>query len=198
MSPAKESRGLATLPVSKPPPSNTANTQPTPYKLFFGSRTCEWPTPKWLFDALDREFRFTLDPCSTHQNAKCKEHFTIEDDGLLQSWRNQVVFMNPPYGRAIAKWMEKAYNERDHGATVVCLVPARTDTAWWHNWAMKGEIRFLRGRVKFEGAISVAPFPSAVVVFRPAAFALVTYVPDRRVAIRSAIRSAFPDDPTAL
>ncbi len=78
--------------------------------------------------------------------------------------------MNPPYGREIKKWMEKAYLESTKGAVVVCLVPARTDTAWWHDYAMLGKVRFIRGRLKFSGAKHSAPFPSAVVVFRPVSY----------------------------
>lgn len=138
--------------------------------VHFSSATPEWHTPPDLFATLDAEFNFTLDPCSTHENAKCAKHFTVEDDGLAQTWAPERVFMNPPYGRAIARWMEKAYTESLRGATVVCLVPSRTDTRWWHDYAMKGETRFLRGRVYFtggNGAGDRAPFPSAVVVFRP-------------------------------
>lgn len=131
----------------------------------YSSQTDEWPTPQWLFDALNAEFGFTLDPCATRENAKCRRYFTREQDGLLQDWSNERVFMNPPYGRAIGHWMKKAYESFQAGAVVVCLVPARTDTAWWHDYAMKGEIRLLRGRVKFAGASFGAPFPSAVVVF---------------------------------
>lgn len=140
--------------------------------VHFSSETDEWPTPQWLFDALDKEFGFTLDPCSNHENAKCKKHFTREDDGLRQDWSKETVFMNPPYGRDIAGWMRKAYSEALKGATVVCLVPSRTDTEWWHRYAMKGEIRFFKGRLKFGNAENSAPFPSAVVVFRPVEFKL--------------------------
>jgi site-specific DNA-methyltransferase (adenine-specific) len=152
--------------------------------LHFSSQTPEWPTPQWLFDALDKEFGFSLDPCSTHANAKCAKHFTRDENGLLQSWRDEVVFMNPPYGDEIAKWMAKAYDAAQHeGATVVCLVPARTDTAWWHKHAMKHENRLLRGRLKFGDSTSSAPFPSAIVVMRPAGFALraCTAKPDHNV-----------------
>jgi site-specific DNA-methyltransferase (adenine-specific) len=146
--------------------------------VHFSSQTAEWTTPQWLFDALDREFGFTLDPCSTHANAKCVRHFTQEENGLLQSWRDEIVFMNPPYGRAIAHWMAKAHaSARHEGATVICLVPARTDTAWWHHFAMKHEMRFLRGRLKFGANPNAAPFPSAVVVMRPANFALRAWTP---------------------
>lgn len=133
------------------------------------STTCEWATPQALFDALDAEFGFTLDPCATPANAKCTTFFTASDDGLAQSWAGYVVFLNPPYGRQIGRWVKKAYESALEGATVVCLLPARTDTAWWHDHVMKGEIRFVRGRLKFGDATSAAPFPSAVVVFRPSA-----------------------------
>jgi phage N-6-adenine-methyltransferase len=140
--------------------------------VHFSSATDEHPTPQWLFDALNREFAFTLDPCATRENAKCPRFFTREDDGLLQDWGDEVVFMNPPYGAMISRWMWKAYDAADKGATVVCLVPARTDTGWWHNYAMKGEIRLLRGRLKFGNATNSAPFPSAIVIFRPPQFVL--------------------------
>jgi site-specific DNA-methyltransferase (adenine-specific) len=135
--------------------------------VHFSSATPEWSTPISVFDALNAEFQFTLDPCATPESAKCEKYFTRKEDGLAQSWSGEVVFMNPPYGSEIKKWMRKAYESscRD-GATVVCLIPTRTDTAWWHDYAAKGEIRFIRGRLKFGGAAQPAPFPSAVVVFR--------------------------------
>lgn len=136
--------------------------------VHFSSATPEWYTPQEFFDRLNAEFAFTLDPCSTHENAKCVRHFTMSDNGLSQSWAGESVFMNPPYGREIGEWMRKAYDScNQSGATVVCLVPARTDTNWWHEYAMKGEIRFIKGRLKFGGAQTNAPFPSAVVIFRP-------------------------------
>ncbi len=140
--------------------------------VHFSSATDEWATPQWLFEALDREFGFTLDPCATAQNAKCERFFTRAEDGLRQTWAAEVVFMNPPYGREIGAWIRKACESAQQGATVVCLVPARTDTEWWHRYVMRGEIRLLRGRVKFGGAEHGAPFPSAVIVFRPAGFVL--------------------------
>ncbi len=141
--------------------------------VHFSSATEEWATPQWLFDALNKEFGFTLDVCSTHDNAKCKRHFTREDDGLAQSWENQVCWMNPPYGTVIKKWMARAHHQATvAGATVVCLVPARTDTSWWHDYVMKHEIRLLRGRLKFGEAVHSAPFPSAIIVMRPRAFTL--------------------------
>ena len=138
-------------------------------KALFTSKSHEWETPQWLFDELNQEFGFTLDPCATHENAKCEKYFTKADDGLKQDWSGEVVFMNPPYGREIYHWMKKAYRESLKGATVVCLVPARTDTKWWHTYAMAGEIKFLRGRLKFGDAKNSAPFPSATIVFWPLA-----------------------------
>ena len=137
-------------------------------QVHFSSQTVEWPTPQGLFDELNEEFGFTLDPCATHENAKCKKYFTKEDDGLKQDWGKETVFMNPPYGREIADWMKKAYESSIKGATVVCLVPARTDTRWWHDYSMNAsEIKFVKGRLKFGDAENSAPFPSAIVVFRP-------------------------------
>ena len=133
----------------------------------YSSKTDLWSTPQDFFDKLDAEFHFTLDVCATADNAKCKEFFSPEDDGLSFAWVG-TCWMNPPYGRMIGAWMEKAYDASlDWGCTVVCLVPARTDTAWWHDFAMKGEIRFIRGRLRFGGSKNSAPFPSAVVIFRP-------------------------------
>ena len=131
------------------------------------SNSNEWETPQDLFDELDREFHFTLDPCATDQSAKCQKYFTKKDDGLSKSWAGEVVFMNPPYGREIGKWIKKAHEESDN-ATVVCLIPSRTDTAYWHDYVMKGVIRFIRGRLYFNrvnGETGPAPFPSAIVIF---------------------------------
>lgn len=134
--------------------------------VYASSATCEWETPQDFFDALNAEYHFDLDVCATAQNAKCQNFYTCEDDSLKKEWRGNC-WMNPPYGKEIRKWMEKAYTEsRINGATVVCLVPARTDTAWWHEYAMRGEVRFVRGRLKFGGSKSGAPFPSAIIVFK--------------------------------
>lgn len=134
--------------------------------VHFSSATDEWATPQPLFDRLDREFSFDLDVCALDSSAKCDRYFTPEDDGLLQTWTG-TCWMNPPYGDAISGWMDKAFAAANAGATVVCLVPARTDTAWWWRTARLGQIRFLKGRLKFGEATSGAPFPSAVVVFAP-------------------------------
>lgn len=110
----------------------------------------DWETPQGLFDELDAVYRFTLDPCSTDANAKCAKHYTLQDDGLAKSWAGERVFVNPPYGRAIAPWVRKCAEESD-GALVVALLPARTDTAWFHDYVYgKADIRFLRGRLRFE------------------------------------------------
>jgi len=143
--------------------------------VHYSSVTDEWPTPRWLFDALNAEFGFTLDPCATPANAKCPVFYTKADNGLTQDWTDQIVFMNPPYGRTIGHWMRKAYESTRGGSTVVCLVPARTDTNWWHRYAMKGEIRLVRGRLKFEGGQHPAPFPSAIIVMRPVGYVIGTY-----------------------
>ena len=138
--------------------------------VHFMSKSNEWETPKDLFDKLDLEFQFTLDPCSTPQNAKCLKYYTKEDDGLSKSWEDECVFMNPPYGREIGKWVKKAYEESLKGAMVVCLIPARTDTKYYHKYIFPyaTDIRFIKGRVKFDngsGKLNPAPFPSAIVVF---------------------------------
>ena len=136
-------------------------------KVHYSSKTNEWATPQYLFDELDKEFNFTLDPCATDENFKCDKYFTIEDDGLIQDWSNDVVFMNPPYGRDIKHWIKKAYESHKQGATVVCLIPARTDTSYWHEFIFgkATDVRFLRGRVKFGDSKNSAPFPSAIVVY---------------------------------
>jgi len=135
--------------------------------VHFMSRSVEYETPDWLFRALQAEFGFTLDPACTHENAKCKKHFTKEQDGLRQDWAGHSVFLNPPYGREIGKWVSKAHQSSLAGALVVCLLPARTDTRWWHDNVTRGEIRFLRGCLRFGNATNSAPFPSAIVIFRP-------------------------------
>lgn len=137
-------------------------------ELMFSSKTDLWSTPWDFFEKLNDEFHFTLDPCSTHENAKCYKHFTIEEDGLLQDWGNEVVFCNPPYGRKIKDWVKKAYNEsQKDNTTVVMLIPSRTDTIYFHEYIYhKAEIRFIKGRLKFGDSKNAAPFPSMVVIFR--------------------------------
>jgi site-specific DNA-methyltransferase (adenine-specific) len=133
--------------------------------VHFSSATPEWETPQALFDELDRIFGgFTLDPCATPENAKCARFFTRQDDGLHQAWTGKV-FMNPPYGREIGHWVRKAWQESQKGTLVVCLLPARVDTRWWHEYAKKGHVYFLQGRLKFGASLNSAPFPSAIVTF---------------------------------
>ena len=156
-------------------------------------KTVEWETPQFLFDKLIEEFNFTIDVCASRENAKCERFYTKEVKGLFKSWKNEIVFMNPPYGHGkVRKWIEKAYQESLNNTTVVCLIPSRTDTSYWHDYIIPhAEVRFLRGRVKFSlsndksnyieqlnlfeastiqySSDSIdetfAPFPSAVVIF---------------------------------
>lgn len=116
---------------------------------------------------LHREFDFTVDVCANEVNACLPRYFSEEDNGLIQPWEGERCYMNPPYGQDIPKWIAKAYWSAKNGATVVCLLPSRTDTGWWHDYVMRAEeVRFIRGRLKFEGAQYVSPFPCLVVVFR--------------------------------
>ncbi|HFU7080328.1 TPA: DNA N-6-adenine-methyltransferase [Bacillus cereus] len=132
--------------------------------VHFSSKTDLWATPQYFFDELHKEFDFELDVCALEDNAKCEKYFTPEMDGLKQEW-NGTCWMNPPYGRGIGKWVQKAYESSLTGSTVVCLLPARTDTRWWHDYCMKGEIRLVKGRLKFGESKDNAPFPNAVVIF---------------------------------
>lgn len=132
--------------------------------VMFSSVTDQWSTPQDFFDGLNQEFHFTLDPCADEQNHKCVRFFTKEQDGLAQSWDGERVFCNPPYGREIVEWVRKASEAH---ALVVMLLPARTDTKWFHDFIyQKHEVRFVRGRLKFGGQKNSAPFPSMVVIFR--------------------------------
>ena len=137
-------------------------------ELMFSSKTDMWSTPQDFFDKLNEEFNFDLDPCSTHENAKCKEHYTILEDGLKQDWSGHRVFVNPPYGRVLKKWVKKCSDESKKDNTrVVMLIPARSDTSYFHDYIYKKakEIRFIRGRLKFGDSKNPAPFPSMVVIF---------------------------------
>lgn len=130
----------------------------------------DWGTPPELYQELDDEFGFTIDVCASDWNAKHENYWTVEDDALEQDWSDHICFMNPPYGREIKHWVEKARTEAENGATVVGLIPARTDTRYWHNhiFGVADDIRFLKGRIKFhrpEGEADAAPFPSAVIVW---------------------------------
>lgn len=136
--------------------------------VHFSSQKQDWATPWELFRAWDISHGpFTLDVCATWENAKCSKYYTPEMNGLIRLWSG-ICWMNPPYGREIGRWIAKAVEEVHKGRAdrVVCLIPARTDTAWWHDLIIPyGDIHFLRGRVRFEGAEHAAPFPSAIVVF---------------------------------
>jgi len=137
--------------------------------VMFSSKSNDWETPADFYNQLDAEFGFTLDPCASSSSAKCSSFYTADDDGLSKDWKGHTVFMNPPYGRKIGNWIQKAYEEGEKSNTrVVALIPARTDTKYWHNYCMKAtEIRFVKGRLKFGqgNAKNSAPFPSAVVIF---------------------------------
>lgn len=134
--------------------------------VHFSSKKMDWATPWPLFHICEESYGpFSLDVCATASNAKCQRFFSPDVNGLLQRWYG-VCWMNPPYGRTIGQWIEKAVAESQQGARVVCLLPARTDTVWWHDLVLPhGHVHFLRGRVRFEGAKHHAPFPSAIVVF---------------------------------
>jgi len=137
----------------------------------FSSASNEWVTPQPLFDALNAEFGFDLDAAASPANAKCEAFLTCDDDALSVPWHTRAssVWLNPPYGRGIGRWVQKAYDESRQGCRVVVLVMARCDTRWWHQWATRAaEIRFIHGRIWFlQGAksVSAAPAPSAVLVF---------------------------------
>lgn len=137
--------------------------------VMFSSKTNDWSTPQDFYDELNNEFGFTLDPCADEYNHKCDKYFTEGDDGLLQDWGGEIVFCNPPYGKAIKDWVRKAYIEGcKPNTTVVLLIPARTDTQYFHDYIYHDakEIRFIKGRLKFGDSKNAAPFPSMVVVYR--------------------------------
>ena len=135
-------------------------------EALYSSQTDMWETPQDLFDDLDREFHFDLDVCAIPENAKCKKFYTPEQDGLRQPW-DGTCWCNPPYGREIGKWVRRALFASVGGATVVMLLPARTDTKWFHDYIYKrAEIRFVKGRLKFGNSKNSAPFPSMIVIFR--------------------------------
>lgn len=138
-------------------------------RVMFSSASDEYSTPQSFYDKLNNEFGFTLDPASTPDNHKCSTYYTQEVDGLVCSWNTDgAVFCNPPYSK-VANWIQKGYTESQRTfTTVVMLVPARTDTKWFHEYCMKAaEIRLVKGRLKFGNQKNSAPFPSMVVVFKP-------------------------------
>lgn len=134
----------------------------------FTSKTEEWETPQKFFDTLNEQYNFGLDVCATAENAKCKDYYTKENDALSLDWNlveGRTIWCNPPYGKTIGLWMAKAYEESKYWP-VVCLVPARTDTKWWHDWVEgKAKVVFIKGRLKFGTSKNSAPFPSALVIY---------------------------------
>lgn len=138
-------------------------------KVMFSSKSDEWETPQQIFDILDAEFNFNLDPCATEKNHKCDTFYTAETNGLLQKWGGCRVFCNPPYSN-ISEWVEKAFREtRNDNTLVVMLIPSRTDTRYFHDYINhRAEVRFIKGRLKFGESKNSAPFPSMIVIFRGA------------------------------
>ncbi len=148
-------------------------------KVIYSSKSNEWETPIWLFNKLNEEFNFYCDVAATKNNHLCEYYFTEEENSLLQDWSiYKNCFCNPPYGKLISKFIQKGYEESLKGCNVVFLIPARTDTKWWHEYCSKGEVRFIKGRLKFQNRtfpswksdgshkISPANFPSAIVIFK--------------------------------
>jgi phage N-6-adenine-methyltransferase len=149
--------------------------------VHYSSKSAEWETPQDFYEMLNGTFQFNLDPCASAETAKCENYFTEQEDGLSKNWEGHRVFMNPPYGRQIGKWIKKAYEEGEkRGTIVVCLIPSRTDTKYWHEYCMKAdEIYLVKGRLKFGNSSNAAPFPSAVVVFRGRPFGGMSRLPLR-------------------
>jgi phage N-6-adenine-methyltransferase len=167
-------------------------------KGMFSSSCEDWETPQEFFDTVNAKFHFTLDVCATPANAKCTRYFTKKDDSLSRCWEG-ICWMNPPYGREIGKWVRKAYESALNGATVVCLLPARTDTAWWHDYVLPytSGFSFIRGRLRFSGK-GPAPFPSAVVIFgnfpEGVLSAITGISSEKRAKIRNMLSSEFAQD----
>ncbi len=138
-------------------------------EVMFSSKTDLWETPQDLFDRLNEEFHFTLDVCALPENAKCEKYYSPKQDGLKQSW-NGVCWCNPPYGKQIGMWVRRAWLASAAGSTIVMLLPARTDTKWFHEYCYnkkRVDVRFIKGRLKFGGCKNSAPFPSMIVIFKP-------------------------------
>ena len=138
-------------------------------EVMFSSKSDEWATPQHIFDELNNEFEFDLDVCANESNHKCDDYYSIEDDGLSKDWSGRRVFCNPPYSN-IAEWVKKAFYETKNDNTlVVLLIPSRTDTKYFQNYIYnRSEIRFIKGRLKFDNSKNSAPFPSMIVIFRGA------------------------------
>lgn len=137
-------------------------------QVLFSKKSDEWSTPQWLFDVLNAKYSFTLDPASSDDNAKCVKYYTLEDDGLTKDWSGETVFINPPYSKCY-DWVKKAHSESMKGTKTVMLLPARTDTKWYHQFCLDrhnvSEICFVKGRLKFGDQKNSAPFPSMIVTF---------------------------------
>ena len=147
--------------------------------IHYSSKSNEWETPKYIFDFYNKIYNFNLDAAATKDNALCKNYFTKEDNSLNLDWSKfKFIWCNPPYGREIGKFIKKGYEESLKDCIVVFLIPARVDTKWWHEYCSKGQVKFIKGRLKFENRtfpswrdsdvshkISPAPFPSAIVIF---------------------------------
>ena len=137
------------------------------------SKSSTWQTPDWLFEALNNEFEFTIDVCASSENKKCERFYSESNSCFNYSWEDERCFMNPPYGKDMYRFLQKAYTESKRNATVVCVLPVRPDSKWWQDFVMKAEIRYFRQRLKFtlDGKRSdVAPFATAIVVFKPLSF----------------------------
>jgi site-specific DNA-methyltransferase (adenine-specific) len=136
--------------------------------VMFSKKSDNWETPQDFYDGLNKEYHFTLDPCAIKENAKCPKFYTIEDDGLIQNWKDEIVFVNPPYGD-ISSWVSKCYYEYTlYNATVILLIPARTDTKYFQEYCLRcTSLGFVEGRLTFGNCESPAPFPSVIVVFDP-------------------------------
>lgn len=134
-------------------------------KSLYSKEKSTWETPDDLFDKLDKEFHFQIDLCANEYNKKCDNYYSEEKNSLIQEWLG-LCWMNPPYGKGIDQWIRKAYESSlKDNTTIVCLLPVRSDTKWWHNYCMRGEIRFLNKRLKFKNSGNMATFPSAIVIF---------------------------------
>ena len=137
--------------------------------VLFSRKSDEWSTPQNIFDKLNAKYNFTLDPASDGVNNKCAKHYTPQTNGLAQSWSGENVFINPPYSKTY-DWVAKAFHEVANGnTTVVMLLPARTDTRWFHEFCLDPilvkSITFIKGRLKFGNQKNPAPFPSMIVEF---------------------------------
>jgi phage N-6-adenine-methyltransferase len=138
---------------------------PNVNQTWFNRSKVEYETPDEIFNPLNEEFGFTLDVCADKDNAKCELFYSKEQDSLSRKWQG-VCWMNPPFGREMKKWVKKAYESWKEGATVVCLLPSRTNTLWWHDWVMKGDVRFIKGEVTFKGQKNGLWMPMSIVVFK--------------------------------